>query len=146
MVREQCVCISNEIRKSTINIWQWIKSQLNGVDIHEIQWRKNRDEINKKKMGRSMKHMFSHIKICKYKSTSLYFITVLPNNHSTHYSAVLSFGPYTTDSTLTENNPLKTHICLKDFPILINWTSPVPILGVSGPLFHFYYISNGNSC
>ena len=32
------------------------------------------------------------------------------------------------------------------FPILINWTSPFPILGVSGVLFHFYSISNRNSC
>ena len=31
-----------------------------------------------------------------------------------------------------------THICLVDPSILINWTSPFPILGVSGVLFHFY--------
>ena len=35
-----------------------------------------------------------------------------------------------------------THICLMDQSILINWTSPFPILGVSGVLFNFYSISN----
>ena len=30
-----------------------------------------------------------------------------------------------------------THICLVVRSILINWTSPVPILAVSGVLFHF---------
>ena len=30
-----------------------------------------------------------------------------------------------------------THICLVDPSILINWTSPFPILGVAGVLFHF---------
>ena len=29
-----------------------------------------------------------------------------------------------------------------DSSILISWTSPFPILGVSGVLFHFYSISN----
>ena len=38
------------------------------------------------------------------------------------------------------------HICLMDFSILINWTSPFRILGVSGVLFHFYSILNRNSC
>ena len=33
---------------------------------------------------------------------------------------------------------LLTHICLVDYAILINWTSPFPILGVSGVLFHFF--------
>ena len=28
----------------------------------------------------------------------------------------------------------------------MNWTSPFPILGVSGVLFWFYYILNRNSC
>ena len=32
-----------------------------------------------------------------------------------------------------------THICLVDPSILINWTSPFPILGVSGVLFHFLF-------
>ena len=39
-----------------------------------------------------------------------------------------------------------THICLMDFSILINWTSPFWIIGVSDVLFHFYSISNRNSC
>ena len=39
-----------------------------------------------------------------------------------------------------------THICVVDFPILINWTSPFPILGVSGELFHLYSILNRYSC
>ena len=38
-----------------------------------------------------------------------------------------------------------THLCLANFPILINWMSPFPILGLSGVLFHFYSISNRNS-
>ena len=33
-----------------------------------------------------------------------------------------------------------------DFSILINWTSPFLVLGVSGVLFHFYSILNRNSC
>ena len=33
-----------------------------------------------------------------------------------------------------------------DPSILINWTSPFPILGVSGVLFHFYSVSNRCSC
>ena len=33
-----------------------------------------------------------------------------------------------------------THICLVDPSILINWTSPFPILGVSGALLNFYSI------
>ena len=39
-----------------------------------------------------------------------------------------------------------THICLLDPSILFYWTSPFPILGVSGILFHFYSISNRYSC
>ena len=39
-----------------------------------------------------------------------------------------------------------THICLVDFSILINWTSPFPILGVSVFFFQFYSISNRYSC
>ena len=35
-----------------------------------------------------------------------------------------------------------THICLVDPSILIKWTSPFPILGVPGVLFHFYSTSN----
>ena len=36
----------------------------------------------------------------------------------------------------------KTHICLVDPSILINWPSQFPVLGVSSVLFHFYSISN----
>ena len=39
-----------------------------------------------------------------------------------------------------------THIFPVDFSILINWTSQCPNLGVSGVLFHIYFISNRNSC
>ena len=39
-----------------------------------------------------------------------------------------------------------THICLVDPSFLINWTSPFPILGVPGVLFHFYSIWNRYSC
>ena len=37
----------------------------------------------------------------------------------------------------TLNNAKLTHNCLVDPSILINWTSPFPILGVSGVIFHF---------
>ena len=33
-----------------------------------------------------------------------------------------------------------THICPVVSSILINWMSPFPILGVSGVLFHFFFI------
>ena len=33
-----------------------------------------------------------------------------------------------------------------DFPVLINWKCRYPIWGVSGMRFHFYFISNRNSC
>ena len=33
-----------------------------------------------------------------------------------------------------------------DYAILINWTSPFPILGVSGVIFHFYFIFDRNFC
>ena len=39
-----------------------------------------------------------------------------------------------------------THICLVDYSILMNWTSPFEILGVSGVCFGFYCTSNRNSC
>ena len=35
-----------------------------------------------------------------------------------------------------------THLCLMDLSILINWTSPFSILGVSDVLYHFYSISS----
>ena len=33
-----------------------------------------------------------------------------------------------------------------DTSILINWTSPFPVLGLSDALLHFYFILNRNSC
>ena len=36
-----------------------------------------------------------------------------------------------------------TYICIVDYSKLINWRSPLQILGVSGVLFHFYDISWG---
>ena len=36
--------------------------------------------------------------------------------------------------------------CRVDYSIIINWTSPFPMLGVSGVLFYFHSISNSNSC
>ena len=39
-----------------------------------------------------------------------------------------------------------THICLAELSLLINWTSSFTNLRVSGVLFHFYSISNRNSC
>ena len=38
-----------------------------------------------------------------------------------------------------------THICLVDPSVLINWTSPFSILGVSSILFHFYSFLLANS-
>ena len=38
-----------------------------------------------------------------------------------------------------------THICPVDYSILINWSSPFPILGVAGVIFHFYLIFDRNS-
>ena len=35
------------------------------------------------------------------------------------------------------HKPELTHICLEDFSILIDWTSPFPVLRVSVELFHF---------
>ena len=42
--------------------------------------------------------------------------------------------------------PQLTYICLVDWSILINWTNPFPVLGVSDVRFHFYSISNRYSC
>ena len=36
--------------------------------------------------------------------------------------------------------------CLVDSSALINWASPLPLLGVSGIFFHFCFISNRKSC
>ena len=41
---------------------------------------------------------------------------------------------------------LLTHICPVEFSIVIKWTSPFPVLGMSGVLFHFYSIFDRNSC
>ena len=43
------------------------------------------------------------------------------------------------------NQVILTHTCLMDFSILINWTSPFIISGVSDVLFRSYFISNRNS-
>ena len=42
----------------------------------------------------------------------------------------------------TEGNVMSnlTHMWRMDFPILINWMSPLPFLGASGMIFHFYFI------
>ena len=37
-------------------------------------------------------------------------------------------------------------LCRMHFPILINWTSPFPTLGLLGGIFHFYSNSKGNFC
>ena len=39
-----------------------------------------------------------------------------------------------------------TLICLVDLSILIYWTSPFPILGVTGLRFNFFSMLNRNSC
>ena len=41
---------------------------------------------------------------------------------------------------------LLTHLCRMYFPILINWTSPFPILGLLGGIFHFYSNFKRNFC
>ena len=61
--------------------------------------------------------------------------------------AALYIGSTSGEGTTSGKLYLKlTHICLMDFPILINWTSPFRILGVSGVLFLVYFISIRNSC
>ena len=37
----------------------------------------------------------------------------------------------------SNNRGLLTHLCRMYFPILINWTSPFPLLGLSGVFFIF---------
>ena len=39
-----------------------------------------------------------------------------------------------------------THLCLIYFLILIDWTSPFPILGLLGGIFHFYSNFKRNFC
>ena len=39
-----------------------------------------------------------------------------------------------------------THLCWIYYPILINWTSPFPILGLLGRIFHFYSNFKRNFC
>ena len=47
----------------------------------------------------------------------------------------------------TKFNRLRlTHLCRMYFPIIINWTSPYPILGLFGGIFHFYSIFKRNFC
>ena len=48
--------------------------------------------------------------------------------------------------TLTIHAFILTHICIVDPSILINWTSPFPVIGVPGVPFHFDSISNRYSC
>ena len=45
--------------------------------------------------------------------------------------------PVCLEQTVTTSN--LTLICLVDFSILINWTSPFSVLGVYGVLFHFLF-------
>ena len=39
-----------------------------------------------------------------------------------------------------------SHLCRMYFPILINWTSPFPILWLLGGIFHFYSSFERNFC
>ena len=41
---------------------------------------------------------------------------------------------------------LLTHICLVDLTTLFSWTSPFPILGMSGVFFYSYFIFDRISC
>ena len=43
-------------------------------------------------------------------------------------------------------SPKLTHLCRMYFPIFINWTSPFPILGLLGGMFHFYSNFKSNFC
>ena len=70
----------------------------------------------------------------------LYIFTI---NSSVFWNAEITYMGTCICSTITAK---LTHICLMDFSIFINWTSLFRILGVSGVLFHFYSISNRNSC
>ena len=50
---------------------------------------------------------------------------------------------------LSQANILTKHrklYCLMDSSILIKWTSPFRNYWMSGLIFHFYFISNKNSC
>ena len=49
-------------------------------------------------------------------------------------------------SSKKQHSDALIHVCQVYFSILINWTSPFPVLGVSGVLFHFYSISNRYFC
>ena len=39
-----------------------------------------------------------------------------------------------------------THLCRMYFPILINWMSPFPVLGLLGGIFHFFSNFKRNFC
>ena len=39
-----------------------------------------------------------------------------------------------------------THLCRMYFPILINWMSPFPVLGLLGGIFHFHSNFKRNLC
>ena len=41
---------------------------------------------------------------------------------------------------------LSTQISRVDFPIIINWMSPLSLLGASGVIFHFYFIFDEKIC
>ena len=66
-----------------------------------------------------------------------------PKNHFLQHKSILY-----SEEVVYSLKTMLTHICQVDFSILINWTSPFPVLGVSGVLFHFYCtcISNRYSC
>ena len=55
-----------------------------------------------------------------------------------------------TDNQTWSNNCIGfsylTHLCRMYFPILINWTSPFPILGLLGGIFHFHSNFKRNFC
>ena len=42
------------------------------------------------------------------------------------------------DGILAHSHISSTHLYRMDFPILINWTIPFPILGLLGGIFSFY--------
>ena len=48
--------------------------------------------------------------------------------------------------SLSHMRDFLTLLCRMDFPILINWTSPFPFLGLLGGIFHFYSNFKRNFC
>ena len=47
---------------------------------------------------------------------------------------------------MISQHDLLTHLCRIYFPIIINWTSPFPNLGLLGGTFHFYSNFKRNFC